>query len=588
MAIGKLFFALVDEAEVFDDGVHNREDLKVFNLKITQSESEFARAELLIQNPREGLLATTRKKRIFISCEETPDSPTIILLFSGRILALPTDLDRETVVLEYLAKPETWETDLQTAVDALKVAPYYNELFLAPEDRVENFEVLSAYSGLLEWDRALGTVEYCDFIQGTEFIDVGSDFIYDSLSLDAGDPPVTRMNLNIEAQWEQLGVGEVDVAEAIRQTFTNTAIATPQINTLTPQAFEAGWGKIQIPRGYELLASHLTAVANSFGLTQEDLSSAPATVDGSAYLTSEGFDTGGNRLCTVARVWYEATLLVLGTYRQKRREQARASVLASVQPYTVSSEVVEELSLRIQDPVAAVNGAVLDPGYPSFFLLPDLSDFSTYGQQALEYGLLRCVARLKKAARCAEVTFSSRLENFLGISCRHSLRITGDVLPNETLGGKVVSYVLEVDGPTGRQLATMTIGCVIGNGEDSVAELGDLVVAEETYTNETTGLSMDSALYYALGAVDIDVPIDVQQMETDDQYLIDAVTTQNDGETQNEEFSDSTTPDVYLQNNKTSVVVDLKTLNPSAELFNEVEIETRDLTLPQQINLGDP
>lgn len=65
--LGRIYFSYVDDGEAFNPLVHNREDEKVFNLKITQSEGEFAQASAEIKNPRQGLLNPSRKKRVFIS-----------------------------------------------------------------------------------------------------------------------------------------------------------------------------------------------------------------------------------------------------------------------------------------------------------------------------------------------------------------------------------------------------------------------------------------------------------------------------------------------------------------------------------------
>jgi len=586
MGLGRIFFAMVDDGDVFDENIHSVEDLQVFDLEISQAEGEFARASLEILNPEEGLLAAARKPRIFISCERTPETPNdIVLMFAGRILALPTEFAGETVRLDYLAQPEDWAATQDTLIQGLKVAPYYNELFIAPEARNEPHEVLSAYSSLLHWNRATGDLTLSDFIEGSTVIDVGSEFFEDSLAPTFGDPPINQIALSIEAQWEQIGIGEVDVAEALRLQFTNTAIATPQINTLTPDSFQEAWKAVKIPTGYTQVEANLYPVANSFGLTNANLRSGLATVDGGDYLTGEGFDTGGNRQCSVPRVWYKGKLTLLAEYRQKRRETMTAIVNCLTQDYSVGADIVEVLDLRIQDPVAAVNGAVLDPSYPTFFLTTDTLDFSTYGQAAVEYGLLRCDARLKKGARTVEISFDGTIDDFLEVSCDHTVHIEDDRLPNTHARGKVISYNLKISDTV--QVASITIGCTIGTGDDSVGSMGSIEVGQKDYPTEPLHSLMSSALYYALDTHDVQQPIDVAQMESDNQYLIDSCIVTNGGEDQNDGFIASSTPDIYLQSNKTSAVVDLKSMNPSPELAATVVVAVDDFTLPRHINMGD-
>lgn len=585
MGIGRLYFAAVADNEVFNTGVHLVEDLQVFNVKISQSEGEFARAELEVTNPREGLLLDTRKQRLFISCEESPGGP-IVLLFSGRITGFPLDLDDEIVTLEYIAQPEGWQTTQQTFLDTLKVAPYYNELFIPVEDRDLPEEILAARSTLLHWNRATGAISISDILQGSQTIDIGGDFFFDSLNTAISDPPLRAANLSIEVQWEQFGVGEVNVGEAVRQGFINTTGPTPQINTLTPNSFIQGWEGVLAPKGYEIIENRITPVANSLGVSEDVMRSAPASVDGTIYRTAQGFDTGGNRACTVPRVWFRGKMRLLATYKQKRVERFEVPLISQTQSYTLAGETEENIFLRLQDPVSAANGSVLDPTQPSFFVDLGLGQLTPHGQTVFEHGLLRARARLAKAMRAVESTFEVALDQVLSISCDHSIRIEDDRLPGTEVFGKVLGYQLEVDGDTGKQLATITIGSAIGLGFDSVGPLGSTQFAAVVYNTVNAPGTMTSAIYYSDLAQNVSTPIDVGSMESNELYLIDNVLVQNSGNSQNIGFAASATPDTYLEANKTRVVVDLKSMNPAPVLEALVTFAMQYITWPKQIDLG--
>lgn len=585
MGVGKIFFAMVDDGDVFNPAIHCVEDYEVFRLAISQREGEFALASLDVLNPRQGLLDPSRKTRIFISCEKTPETPgDIVLLFSGHILAFPANTADEIITIQYIAQPEDWVDVQQNFVESLKVSPYYNPLFIAEENRNDTHEILSARSSLLHWNRATNAISLSDYIQGQEFIDLGGEFFEDTIQTDIGDPPINRVDLNIEAQWYQIGVGTVNVGEAIRQGFTNPITAQPEINTLTPKTFEQAWAGVNIPSGYTLVESNLYSVANSFGLTGSNLRSGNANVLGSSYLTSKGFALPGTRECNVPRVWYRGKLILLGEYRQKRREVASASIRSIVQDYSLQGENVEELNLRIQDPVAIVNGAVLHPSEPSFFLETALDQFSSYGEGAIEYGLLRARARLIKGARAVDVSFSAPVDGLLDISCDHSLRVSDERLPGENVRGKVSSYSLVFSDKD--QFVSVTISCCIGTGEDVFYSPSTKAIEQVEYFTEPSQDEMETAISYKFDSENIPVPIDVQQMESDDQYLVDDLFLYNHGEQQNDGFMASSTPDLYLQNNKTAVYVNLKSMNPAPELSGEVEIFVDDFTLPAHIDLG--
>ncbi|OYQ31436.1 hypothetical protein CHU95_20000 [Niveispirillum lacus] len=105
MSSGKIYFAWVDDAEVFSVATHAREDEEVFALTISHGEGEFATASVEIRNPGIGLLAPGRKRRAFISCELTAGaSPT--LLFAGSLTAFPVGLvGQESVAIECVSRP---------------------------------------------------------------------------------------------------------------------------------------------------------------------------------------------------------------------------------------------------------------------------------------------------------------------------------------------------------------------------------------------------------------------------------------------------------------------------------------------------
>jgi hypothetical protein len=68
---------------------------------IAQTEGEFATAEIVIENPGEGLLNPARKQYAWISV--TADAVTTAMFF-GRVTAFPRDLAGQQVTLEFTAQ----------------------------------------------------------------------------------------------------------------------------------------------------------------------------------------------------------------------------------------------------------------------------------------------------------------------------------------------------------------------------------------------------------------------------------------------------------------------------------------------------
>lgn len=594
VAIGTIYFAMVDEAAVWDELIHSVEDEQVFSLQIDHSEGQFATAEVEIENPSEGLLAPSRDKRVFISIE---NGGTPKLLFSGRISGFPTDLSTETIRINYTAQPEDWEDIQDTFLQAEKIDPFYNELFIAPDRRNAPEEILAARPELLHWDRASNVLTLSNIIEGSTLLDIGGEFMFDTLRTTIGDPPLKAVDIDIEVQWEQLGVGEVDCAVAIKDEFNNTGGApNKQINSLTPHAFEAGWRGARTPIGYTILTSSLDPVANSFGLSQANLRSATVDVNAVDFPTKTG-GTAGTRPVSVPRIWYIPELRLLAEYRQKRRENLLATLEATTQDFSLKGNQRGKIAIRLQSPTLEVNGAILDVGEPSFFFDIAGGTLTADGAAVANNAYLRGRALLVKKSRVVESRFEAPLEDVIDIQCDHSMRIVDSRLPGGSLRGKVISYSFRVDGDSGQQVAQISLGSVIGTGVDSVGSglPSETQIATEVFDNEVGPSTMTSAIFYDFVTIPvISEPIDVAQMESDDQFLIDSVTVDNPGQSQVDGFlaRNVTSPqfgdgrvDTELEDNPTEITVDLKSMNPEKELAADIELATFPMTLPRQIDL---
>jgi len=593
MSEGEIFFAEVDPGTPFNPVVHNVFDQQVMNLTISQDENQFAIAEVEIVNNGDGLLNPTRKKRVFIS-EEI--SGVAVLQFSGRIIGYPNDLSSETVKVLYLAQPEGWEATQKTFFDTLKVGPFYNDLYVSESRRDIEGDILAGYSSFIYWDRVDETVQLSDIIEGTDFIDLTDNIFFDTIRTEIGDPPLKSINLNVEVQWEQFGVGEVDAGLAITAEFTNTAIGTAQINTLTPLSFEDAFKGVRIPNGYSVLSNKLSATADDFGLVNADLRSGIITVLASDFPTKSG-SVAGNRQVSVPRVWYQSELKLQAVYQQKRRENLKISVSADIQDIALINDKPEELFLRIQDPTAAAQGSVFSGKKPSFFTDEPTGLLTTLGREVVEHGLMRVIARLKKTARVVEVQFECPFELVRNITTDTSIRFDYDRFPGGQIRGKVTNYILDWDGDSGQRTARIRIASTIGLGIDGVptGAGGEVEVGLRTYDNEFGAATMESSIFYDLPVPPvIENPIDVEQMEIDDQFLIDNTTVTGDGETQKDLFLDEDIltpvfgtgrPDTVLENNPTRVEMDLKSLNPKDELQVDVDVTIVNLTLPKHVDL---
>lgn len=584
MKVGRLYFAMVDAGDVFDPDVHNVEDLVVFDLKISQSEGEFARAQLEIPNPGIGLLSSTRKQYLFISCDFNGN---VEPLFAGRVIGFPTDFGADVITVEYIAQSVNWAATQQAFLDTLKVAPYYNVLFTDTGKRDDPVEILATRNALLHWDRLPGGgVSLSDIIEGSTTIDLSGDYLFDSLKTSIGDPPLKTVSGKVEVQWIQTGTGEVDVGTKIKNEFVNTGGApSPKINSLTPLSWEAAWKGATIPSGYTVKQSVLTPTISGVGAAF--LKSPAANVSSSFFPTKDGGVGIITRATHVPRVFYNGILKLTANYAQKRREVMSFSLDAVTQEFSLSADTNEDISFTLQDPTADAQNNILNPNEPTFFYDAVTHVPTAYGTEVIENILLRARARLMKAARVVEASFESAISSLdiLNLNCDQSIHIEDDRLPGGKMRGKVLGYSLHFSDQD--QLAEATIGSIIGTGVDtsgSGTSLGSV-----TYDNEDT-ISIDAdmesvVIYDVVGVASPSIPIDVGDLQTDPFYCVTSVLVTDAGQSQNNAFAAQTRPDTYLNANGTAAEVDLLSMNPTEELLLEFTLTTSPMTLPQHIDL---
>lgn len=585
--IGKIYFAAVDPGTVYDDLIHSVEDEIVLNLRISQAEGEFARAEVEIENPGEGLLNPLRKKRCFISIEN-PDVGTPKLIFAGRILGYPTDITKETVTLEYVAQPENWESDQDALIQGAKTAPFYNELFVSNDRRDDPAEVLAGRTSLLYWDRVTNTVALSDIVEDGTLYDLAEKPFFDSISFDIGDPPVTTVNFDIETQWTQTAVGIVNAGLAITNAFSSPV--GNQVNTLTPYSFEDAFNGVELPAGYTIKEQSIAPTANAFGLAQANLKSSNVSVAAADFPFASG-GTAGTRVLSVARVYYIIKLILNAVYQQKRRETAKITLNAITQEFALKSEQTKNVFVRIQNPTETEQGSILEDDKPSFFYDTQLSDYTTFGREVIEHGLARSRAIVTKSARIIETSFAVDLREVIDLTVNDTVRFTDSRFPGGAIRGKVISYNFAVSEGGGYD-AEITIASMIGTGVDSVGTGAptESSILQETYNNEFGAATMNSEIFYDIGTPTISEPIDTFEMQNDDQYLITATNVSNDGTTQDaliaaESLPGGGRPDTVLQNNPTGVTMDLRKLNPDKEIATDLVISVEDFTLPKGTDL---
>ncbi|MBL9029556.1 MAG: hypothetical protein JNK42_03675 [Caedimonas sp.] len=500
----KLYFAWVDEREDFNPLRHALTDGEIFSFSLTEKEGAFPLVTIEIRNPYAGFLDPHQKQWCYVSCDR---GKGIELLFKGKLCAVPHHLNREMIALNFTARPSHWEDQLQTLHQNLKGSPFWDSLFVEEEGHDDPMESLEARSELFFWCRKTGEVKLSNLFWGSHKVDLGEKHFYDSLKIRMGEPPLSAVNVSLSVEWIQHYRGETDLSPLIRSCFREGIV-----NTLTGEDLQAKWWQTNEKighSGYWVAKSDLKEITPNY---TGDLNLYPAvsepiwvSPEDPAYGKDKPSQPQQKRL---KRSWFKANLVLGWIYRQKRREKVRFTLGHATQLSPDYDQRTRKLNLNLQN-IASTDDIHTwhakwnyskgfrvvygDGAYTcrrkhrseatfeedrhhwiatgkkpkALFSAHQGRFFSTdRGKKAIEYAIEIARAHLAASARAVEITVSGPIENFVDLTCDHSVKIKDHRLPGEEVWGKVKSLRLCMEGQSGKKWGEVILGVSIGTGEE--------------------------------------------------------------------------------------------------------------------------
>lgn len=200
------FFAWCGPDEPFS-AAHQREDEIVFAFDIAHQEGQLPTLSIDIKNPHIGLLAPGRPQWAWLSYL-WPDQGTIPL-FYGRLVGLPSNLLRETVTLQLLARPNDYLAQKQGIADELMVEPFYDPIWIDQSKLIDPDTVLETYSMAWHVDRITHEVSVSDILFGEDGTEEfkPEDSFYDTVSISFAQSPQTQVVFDGTVQWTQAATG---------------------------------------------------------------------------------------------------------------------------------------------------------------------------------------------------------------------------------------------------------------------------------------------------------------------------------------------------------------------------------------------
>ena len=480
----RIFFAWVEPTETTFGPEHVRQDERIIVIDIGHNEGGIPSCDLDIRNPRVGFLAPGRKRWAWLSVT-LDDSAGAEPLFFGRVDVVPDDVNRERVRIKLLARPIDFDEQKRDVAAALKVPPYWDDIWF-DEDRRNDPDVV--FEGRpLRWhvDRLTHLVTASHILNGEDgTIALGAgDYVYDSLSIARGQAPVRLVQGELQVHWPQAAQGRIDATQRLNQAFAAAGSSASLPSSLTGEGLADDWPAKgdRIGGGWE---HDITTLKQQDGIavpvTYKKVkvrSTTPAT-DGVAATEQQPATLG-------IQIWhFSADLQPRYDVVRRRSERLTFVLEADVQALEAEpgDEETFEFTLSSTSIVDAIDGSDATP-------IGDVRKRAYFptdrGLQSVEFGLAKAICHILVSARAVQV--SARLAPALalalltaGLSCRKNAIITDPRIPGGQAAGKIIGYSFRIDGDrAGEITATLTIGCSVGRGNSVVTEAGEPSYVED-------------------------------------------------------------------------------------------------------------
>jgi hypothetical protein len=534
----KIFFAWIDDPDTdFDETVHNVVDESIYSLKFAQVEGDFASLELVIKNPRIGLLKTGRPVWAWLSVRKS--NGVIVPMIRARIVGLPTNLFDTLVTLEFTARPTDFVEQKLALADTMKVLPYYDPIYISPDSWGDPDTVLEGRTVMWHIDPVTHVVTVSDVLvpeDGT--IDLTEDqFFYDSMSITLDQVPLSSCTVTATIPWVQQAQGVVELTPLLFQFRDPDSHRDLCLTSFTMEGLISDWPKDgdSLGEGWVAINSSITDVSATAGkpyLTEGgdnapipfifDVSKLPPMTQGSLLfplkVTGEYHSGTGDAGFNFD---YEMVGAQLGYARANLDAQyTRQSDFGQVVTFTITCDMQKIITLASDDQALAINlnaNRVTDITEDGSVPLPDqrARDYvnTARGAQSVQHAILVGRANLVIRSRAVKTSFQMPFLDALPFTLRKGAFIHDHRLPGGEAGGKVIAYEFTLDGDTGEALATITFGSSIGYGGSHTPETNDPTYVEVGYVNDPYQFLHHGTTL--LGTSDIQYSIDLVEPQDD-------------------------------------------------------------------------
>jgi hypothetical protein len=224
-------FYYADESETtFNASTMNVFDEDLFSFVIQHDEGQHPTLDVIVKNPRIGLLAPGRKVWVWFAWQSPADDPTyagaLVPLFFGVLVGVPTNLFQEKVTLQFIARSPQFIRNKQALAETMKSFPYYDPIWIEPAKRDDPDTILEGWSALWHIDRLTLDITASDILEGEDgTITYTEDLaFYNSVSLQLGQPPLDNIRVEATVNWTQRSSGYFVVPTVYASSYTGETL----------------------------------------------------------------------------------------------------------------------------------------------------------------------------------------------------------------------------------------------------------------------------------------------------------------------------------------------------------------------------
>jgi len=519
-----------DNAFVQDFGV-NQEVLLEFSY--SEKEGDFPRLEIRIKNPMTALLAPGRKRWAWFSFDTGPATPKQPIFF-GQVVAVPDDLDGNTLTYQLLARPRNVNT-LKTAVaDTLRVLPWWDKAMIDRKRWADDDLVLETRPVSWHYHPTTHAVSTTGFLIGeggvVEYL--ASEHVDDRCKVRLGTPPIHTVRQRMEFSWTQQGTGILDLSEYIAENWPNNLVAVGDRVITSFTLNESNWPQsgASLKDGWTAATSEAVPV---YDLTTRSRSTAEKlqfiwppdelTVDvnnsrqyvdvippGSYslgqiytdynYKVTFDKDPGDAKSeitsISISTAWtdlfmplYHTKITLIAGWEASRpyTESVEFIVTADMQPIitmpddTQITELDDLKSNNLSEPLDPDNyeGAPIGDSRRRSYVTQDR------GRESLQFGALRARNAIIMNSRAVRVTFSPiDLEKMMSTTLRHNALVHNFRIPGDgTALGKVIEKTIEFNGVA--LINTIVMASCLGRGGTVTEVDGEPEYVDDEYIDKT-------------------------------------------------------------------------------------------------------